>query len=254
MRHGRRSKVMGLVAVTVWLSMTSIGGAVEYLLRVVSIPDAAYTSFLLPGELNDGASGRGLDRLEATLDRGEFPKGPVLFDRRVQPPRESVARAYDGAKVLPDVTWGGANGIVWDEMVWEGNPGEHSVWVISPSINGYFAEVYNVALKGSGPLRNYQPFALPMDGSRVTALSIPLNFVWVQEERGTFWRKYLSRGLDLRRGISTVIGVNTNPQFHDVVYIIAQHAEQPTTYEAVVVWRQRKYDFQSPGRGTIIIR
>jgi len=74
------------------------------------------------------------------------------------------------------------------------------------------------------------------------------------EERGTFWLKYLSRGLDLRNGIGTVIGVNTNPQFPDVVYIIAQHAEQPTTYEAVVVWRQRKYDLQSPGRGTIIIR
>ena len=76
----------------------------------------------------------------------------------------------------------------------------------------------------------------------------------MQEERGAAWLKYISRGLDLRGGIGAVIGVNTNPQFPDLVYIITQHAEQPTTYEAVVIWRQRKYDRQSPGQGTIIIR
>ncbi|HXJ85024.1 MAG TPA: hypothetical protein VMS64_40820 [Candidatus Methylomirabilis sp.] len=254
MRHGRRSKVLGALAVIVWLAMTSTAGAVEYRLRVVSIPDVAYMSNLLPGEYNDGAAGAGLNRLETTLDRGEFPKGPVLFDRRVQPVRDSIGRAYGGVRVLPTVTWGGADAIVWDEMVWEGNPGEHSVWILSPTIIGYFQEVYNVALRGTGPLRNYQPFALPMDGSRVTALTIPLNFLWAQEERGTAWAKYISRGLDLRTGIGLVVGVNTNQQFPDVAYIITQHTEEPTTYEAVVVWRQRRFDRQAPGQGTIIIR
>jgi hypothetical protein len=253
MRYARWSGFLGVLAVIAWLAMTSPAGAVEYRLRVVSIPDTAYMSFLRVGEYQDGASGPGLDRLEATLDRGGFPKGPVLFDRRVQPVGENLARAYQGARVLPDVTWGGADGIVWDEMVWEGNPGEHSVWILSPSIVNYFQDVYYVALKGSGPLRNCQPFTYPMDGSRVAALSIPLNFLWVQEERGTAWVKYVSRGLDLRNNIGAVIGANFNPQFPDLVYLIAQHTDQPTTYKAVVVWRQRKFDRQAPGNGIIII-
>jgi hypothetical protein len=253
MRFTRRSQLVGISAVIAWLALASEAGAVEYKLRVVSIPDTAYTSFLLRGEYSDGASGPGLDRLEAALDQGKFPKGPVLFDRRVTPVRESVARAYGGVRVLPEVKWGGAEAIVWDEMVWQGNPGERSVWLISPSILNYFGEVYNVALRGSGPLRNHQPFAVPMDRSRVAALSIPLNFLWVQEERGTAWDRYISRSLDLGSGIGAVIGVNFNPQFADLVYLITQHAEQPTTYEAVVVWRQRTFDRQAPGMGRIII-
>jgi hypothetical protein len=253
MRTLWRAGLTGAAALIAWLSITATAGAVEYRLRVVSIPDTAYTSLLQRGELGDGASGPGLDRLEAVLDRGAFPKGPVLFDRRVQPVRESLGRAYGGARVVPEVIWGGADGVVWDEMIWEGKPGEHSVWVISPSIVNYFQEVYNVALRGSGPLRNYQPFALPMDGSRVTALSMPLNFLWVQEERGTAWEKYISRGLDLSQGIGLVIGANFNWQFPDVAYIIARHAEQPTTYKAVVVWRQRVLGRKGPGQGVIII-
>jgi len=252
MRALWRTGVTGAAALVAWLSITGTAGAVEYRLRVVSIPDTAYASFLQRGELKDGASGPGLDRLEAALDRGEFPKGPVLFDRRVQPVRESLTRAYGGVRVVPEVIWGGADGVVWDEMIWEGKPGEQSVWIISPTIINYFQEVYNVALRGSGPIRNYQPFALPMDGSRVTALSMPLNFLWVQEERGTAWDKYVSRGLDLGQGIGLVIGANFNQQFPDVAYLIARHAEQPTTYKAVVVWRQRKLDKQAPGQGIII--
>jgi hypothetical protein len=252
MWHARRGGLLGAAAIA-WLSITPTAGAVEYRLHVVSLPDTAYASFLRPGESKDGASGAGLNRLEATLDRGEFPHGPVLFDRRVQPVRESLARAYGGARVLPQVTLGGAGPIVWDEIVWEGNPGERSVWMISPSIINYFQEVYNVALRGSGPLRNYQPYTFPMDGSRATAVSLPLNFLWVQEERGTVWDRYIARGLDLRNGIGAVIGANFNQQFPDLVYLITQHAEQPTTYEAVVVWRQRTFDRQAPGQGVIII-
>ncbi len=253
MRHGRRGGLLGVAGLIALLSTALPAEAVEYRLRVVSIPDTAYTSFLLPGESKDGASGPGLDRLEATLDRGAFPPGPVLFDRRVQPVRESLARAYGGARVLPQVTLGGEGPIVWDEMVWDGNPGEQSVWIISPSILN-FQEVYNVALKGTGPLRNYQPYNFPMDGSKVGAVLIPLNFLWVQEERGTAWDKYISRSLDLGSGIGAVVGVNFNPQFPDQVYLITRHAEQPTTYKAVVVWRHRKFDRQAPGSGIIIIR
>lgn len=252
MRHGWRLLLPGVAGLAALLAIAPSAGAVEYKLRVVSMPGTAYTSFLLPGEYKDGAAGPGLDRLEATLDRGEFPPGPVLFDRRVQPVRDSIARAYRGVRVLPEGRLGGDGPIVWDEMTWEGNPGEQSVWIISASILN-FQEVFNVALKGTGPLRNHQPYTSPMDGSKVAAVMFPLNFLWFQEERGVAWDKYVSRSLDIRDGIGAVIGQNFNPQFPDVVYLITRHAEEPTTYEAVVVWRPRKSDRQSPGPGFILI-
>ena len=252
MRHGLRFGLLGVAALVGCLAIARPAGAVEYKLRVVSIPDTAYTSLLLPGESKDGASGPGLDRLEATLDRGEFPPGPVLFDRRVQPVRDSIARVYRGARVLPDVKLGGDGPIVWDEMTWEGNPGEQSVWIISANILN-FQQVYSVALKGTGPLRNYQPFSSPMDGSKVAAVMFPLNFLWFQEERGTAWDKYVSRSLDIRDGIGAVIGQNFNPQFPDQVYLITRHTDEPTTYKAVLVWRPRKSDRQAPGSGFILI-
>ena len=249
----QRFGFFGAIGLVVWLAVWPAAEAVEYKLRVVSMPDTAYMSFLLPGEFTDGAAGPGLNRLEAALDSGDFPSGPVLFDRRVMPVRDSISRAYRGSRVLPELRAGGVGSIVWDEMTWEGNPGEQSVWVVSPIINN-FQEVYNFAMRGTGPLRNYQPFSSPMDGSKVTAVMYPLNFLWFYEERGSIWDKYVSRSLDLREGIGAVVGQNFNPQFPDVVHLITRHAEGPTTYKAVIVWRGRKFDRQAPSSGVIIIR
>jgi len=251
-RHPRRAALIGALGLIGWLMLAPpLVAAVEYHLRVVSIPEAGYVSFLRPGESRDGASGPGLDRLDATLDRGEFPSGPVLFDRRVQPVRESLGQAYGGARIVPTVKPGGAGPIVFDEMIWEGKPGEHSVWILLPIIRN-FQEVYNVALRGTGPLQNFQPYSLPMNGGRVTAVQVPLNFLWAQEERGTIWSNYLKRGLDLSNGIGAVIGVNSNPLFPDQVYLITRHTEQPTTYEAVLAWRERRLDREAPGSSIII--
>ena len=253
MRQALRLALLGVAGLVGWLAPPAV--AVEYKLRVVSIPDTAYSSFLLKGESANGASGPGLDRLQTVLDRGEFPYGPVLFDRRVQPVRESLGRAYGGARVIPAVKAAGEDRpVVYDEMIWEGKPGEHSVWVLLPSIL-YFQEVYNVALRSTGPLTNYQPYSFPMNGGTVKAARVPLNFVWAQEERGTIWSKYLSQRLDLTSNIGAVIGVNTNPMWPDHAYIITRHTEEPTTYEAVVVWRPRSNDDrQAPGGQPMIIR
>jgi len=148
---------------------------------------------------------------------------------------------------------GGDGSTVWDEITWDGKPAERSVWLVLPIIRN-IQEVYNVALRGTGPLRNFQPFSFPMNGTRAAALTIPLNFLWAQEERGTAWDKYISRGLDLTEGIGAVVGVNTNLLFPDQVYLIVRHAEQPTTYKAVLVWRVRALDREAPSQGPIIIR
>ena len=248
----RRSIAVLVLLWTLWLAPPS--QAVEYRLQVTSMFTTAYSYFLTARQLENGASGPGLDRLEASADRGEIPSGAILWDRRVAPVRESVSRAWGGSRIIPEVKFGGDGTTTWDTFTWDGKPGERSVWLIVPIIRR-IQEVYYAALKGTGPLRNYQPYNIPLNGAKITVPTFPLNFLWFHEERANMWDRYLARDLDLSEGIGAVVGVNTNTSFPDQVYIIVSHAPEPTTYKAVFGWRERATDRESPGgQGPIIIR
>jgi hypothetical protein len=241
----RRASIITL-GLVVLLATAAPALAIEYRLQVVSIFSTAFASFLKPGELANGASGPGLDRLEATLDHGQLSKGAILFDRRVQPVRETLGRAYGGSRVVPEVKLGSDGAMTWDEIVWEGKPGERSVWFVSPTLRNV-QELYDTALRGAGPLRHFQAYGFPMNGTRVPVLSVPLNFLWFHEERGTAWDK-LAGGLDLGEGIGVVVGVNTTSLFPDQAYVIVSQGEQPRTYKAVLAWRERNAEMQAPGQ------
>jgi len=252
MHTARRRGSIGAIAFLAMLGAASPALAVEYRLQVISLYATAFASFLLPGESADGASGPGLDGLEASLDAGRVPNGVILSDRRVQPVRERLGTAYGGSRVIPASMVPGDGTSSWDEIVWDGKPGERSVWLLSPTMRNV-QELTDTALKGFGPLRHYQPLSFPMNGRRVSTLTLPLNFLWYYEERGTMWDKYLSRGLDLKEGIGAVIGVNTNALFPDLAYLIVTQPEQPTTYKAVFVWRERNAERQAPGMSNPVI-
>ena len=220
--------------------------AAEYRLQVASLFETAFTSFLAgPADLADRAASPALDRLGRSLDQGRMPRGAVLYDRHLRATSGGIADAYGGARVVATLTDGGEGRVLWDEARWEGKPGEHSVWVVAAGAR-WTQELYRVALRGSGPLRYAQPSAPPWDPRKLVAASFPLNFLWFHEERGTVWDKEIARRLDLAEGIGAVVGVNTNPTFSDQVYLIVKHAEQPTTYQAVLVWRQRESERETP--------
>ncbi len=44
-----------------------------------------------------------------------------------------------------------------------------------------------------------------------------------------------------------VAGANSNPLFPDVARLLVNQAEQPTTYQTVLIWRQAPTDFEAPG-------
>ncbi len=219
--------------------------ATEYRLQVVNLYESSFTSFLKPGELNDGASGAGLAALEASLDRGDVPKGTLLYDRHLQIPPEGISRAYGGVPVQAALQHEGFRQQLWDEARWEGKPGELSVWVIAPTSERP-QELRRLALKGFGPLRQFQPYTLGRNAARLPAVSFPLNFLWAQEERATAGPTYVAPVLDLSDGIGAVVGVNHNSSFPDHVYLIVSQGEQPTTYKAVLAWRQRPEDIEAP--------
>jgi hypothetical protein len=252
MRLGWRPGSVGTVLLMMSLAPVSPAQAVEYRLQVVSVFETTFASYLKPGEFADGASGPGLDRLEASFDRGELSSGGILSDRRPAPPRDSVVRAYGGTPVIASLKPGGGGGsATWDEITWDGKPGERSVWLVSPILRSV-QELDRAALKTAGPLRQFRVYNLPPDRSKLPAVALPLNFLWAQEERGTAWDKYIGRGLDLGNGTGVVVGTNVNAQFPDQAYLIVSHAAEPATYKVVLVWQERRTDRQFPG--PLIIR
>ena len=224
--------------------------AVEYRLEVISTWENGFTSFLRPGEADDGASGPGLEALMASIDRGEMPRGPLLWDRTVRWAGEAVARAYGATRVKAEITPGGSDGVLWDEVKWEGQPGDRTVWVIDPSGRARAQELYHVVIKAAGPARHYIPYT-PTSSLRVVAPRYPLEYLWFHEERGTLWTRSLSRNLDLGQGIGVVGGANSNPTFPDEARVVVTTGDQPTTYKAVLVWREPGANLEAP-RGRIM--
>lgn len=245
---GRRVGAAAAVLLTL-LTVPLAAGAVEYRLQVVSLYEEAFGALLRLNEFVDGASGLGLNRLEASLDRAEFPMGAILGDRPPQTVGAEVARAYGAVVVRPDVPEAGGRRL-WHELRWEGRPGEQTVWKVSPS-GLRVGELDRVALKGRGLLRQFLPFTASTNGRRGHALRVPLLYLWTQEERGIVWSEYLSRVLELSDGIAAVVGVNANRSFPDHVYIVVRHEPEPTTYKAVLSWRARDRshlnDLEAPG-------
>ncbi|HET8576810.1 MAG TPA: hypothetical protein VFO18_06920 [Methylomirabilota bacterium] len=220
--------------------------AVEYRLEVASLFESGFVSFLKgPSELRDGASGPGLDALEAALDQGAVPRGPLLSDRHALPVKESVARAYGAVAVRAEVKTGGEGKGAWDEVRWDGKPGERTVWLVAPEGRGRPQELYRVALKGTGPFQHFTPYTVT-GGGRLRAVKYGLNFLWFHEERGDMWSAHLARTLDLGGGIGAAVGENFNATFPDQVYLIVDQPPQPMTFKAVLVWRERQTELETP--------
>jgi hypothetical protein len=241
------TRCFGIVLLLGLFLPVSQAQAVEYRLQVVNMWDSGFNAFVKPGELGDGASGPGLEELVASLDRGDVPRGPLLSDRTFRWASETVARAYGATRVLAEIKSGGEGKTRWDEVKWDGKPGERSVWVVEPSGRGRPEQLYHVVLKATGPARHFIPYA-PTNGHRLVTVRSPLDFLWFHEERGDLWERYLSKHVDLSTGIAVVAGANSNPLFPDVARLLVNHAEQPTTYQAVLIWRQAPTDFEAPGR------
>jgi hypothetical protein len=234
--------VAGLLGLLLTVSQAQ---AVEYRLLVVNMWDSAFNAFVKPGELADGASGPGLEELMASLDRGDVPRGPLLNDRTFRWASETVAPAYGAVRVLAEIRPGGEGRPRWDEVRWDGRPGDRSVWVVEPSGRGRPQQLYHVILNAAGPARHFLPYA-PTNGQRLVTVRYPLEFLWFHEERGDLWERHLSKSVDLSNGIAVAAGANSNSLFPDVARLLVNQAEQPTTYKAVLIWRQAPADFEAP--------
>jgi hypothetical protein len=241
-----RRVLMGALLAGILVSGSALPArAVEYRLEVVNLWETALYAYAAAAELHDGASGPGLERFQASLDDATMSRGVVLGDRTLRWASESVARAYGTTRVLAEIHAGGDGHPLWDEVRWDGKPGERSVWMVLPSGRGRPERLYRAVLKGDGPPRQFLAY-VPTRGTRSAAVKYPLAFLWAYESRGTVWQRYVSGSIDLSQGIGAVVGENDNQSLPDTVYLIIEQGAQPTTYKAMLLWREPAYNQQAP--------
>lgn len=166
MRHERRIRVVavaGLVGALVGLPGVSPAEAVEYRLDVASMWDTGFVSFLRPGELKDGASGSGLNRLEASLNAGACRRYPC---------------SWTGLSRAPASAWRrlGAPPAWWPRSRGAGTAGRSGMRCVSRAGQAS-------AACGSWCRRYYTPY-VPLDDQKLPVARFPLNFLWFHEERG----------------------------------------------------------------------
>ena len=226
------------------LAFAAPAGAVEYRLQVANLHRDSFNHYI-DGPIGTGSGELVMERLGRDLDRGAVPDGAMLSDRTFRYGWEAVATSFQAIKVIAEIRPGeGPNR--WDEVVWQGNPGERSVWVIGPTTTR-FQEVVRLALQGTplgsepAVLRYYLPYRVTGSPAPQTAVTYPLDLLRFYEGRGpVLWDRYLSRSTGLGQGIAAVVGENSNPIFADWVYLVIQNPPAPTTFRAVVAWERRR--------------
>jgi hypothetical protein len=245
----------GFLGLALLLAITGPAQAVEYRLQVANLHADSFVHYF-DGPIGTGSGELVMDRLGRALDTAKIPDGALLSDRAFRYGWEAVAASFRTVKVIAEIK-PGEGSRRWDEVVWDGHPGERSVWVIA-STTTRTQEVLHVALQG-GPLgggeasalRYYLPYRVTGSPTPQAAVTYPLDFLRFYESRGpALWDRYLSRSMALGQGIAVVVGENSNPSFADWVYIVVEHSPRPTTFRAVVGWDRRRsadrYNLESP--------
>ncbi|MEX2220312.1 MAG: hypothetical protein WEG40_00805 [Candidatus Rokuibacteriota bacterium] len=234
-----------LAGLALLVAMAGPVGAVEYRLQVANLHRDGFVHYF-DGPLGTGSGELAMNRLGLALDTDKIPPGALLYDRPLRYGWEAVAGSFRATKVVAEIrpAEGGRRG---DEVVWEGNPGERSVWVIAP-LTTRTQEVVHLALQGlplgsgeTSALRYYVPYRVTGAPTPQTAVTYPLDFLRFYEGKGpALWDRYLSRSTARGQGIAAVVGENSNPTFADWVYIVVEHPPRPTIFKAVVGWERRR--------------
>jgi hypothetical protein len=220
-------------------------GLVEYRLRVLNVRDEAFTTFFDVGDAGQAKAGPGLVRLASAADAGEI-RGGVLYDRHPTSLSEASARAW-GAVLGPSrVKLLDGRTDMWDEVRWYGRPGERSVWRIA-SRNRRPQAVRRVAITEGDALVHYRPLATPLfGGDRQPVTAVSLGYVRHAEANGRAG-EYLARHVDVRRGLSLVVGTNDDQGFPDEAWLVVTHPSGAATYEAMLAWTARSGERDTTG-------
>jgi hypothetical protein len=223
-----------------WASLVSRADAEEYRLQVASLYRDSFAHFI-DGPIQTGSGELAMPALQRALDTGDINAGALLTDRLFRYGWDDILRGFGAVKVRAVISPGEGRRR-WDEAVWEGKPGERSVFVIAASTTNH-QEVYQVALNGAAEdstLRYYVPYKVTGRPRPAPVVAYALVFLRFHADRGDLWTRYLAQSVSLADGLAAVVGINENPSFADWVYFVVEHPAKATTFKAVVGWERRR--------------
>jgi hypothetical protein len=234
----------------------SVAGASaeEYRLQVANLYRDSFAHFI-DGPIRSGSGELAMPNLERALDSGDINLGALVTGRAPRYGWDELVQAFGAVKVRASVSPGEGRRR-WDEAVWEGKPGDRSVWVVAPSATSY-QEIYQVALKGQGDastLRYYVPYQVTGNPRPAPVVAYALVFLRFYSDRSDLWSRYLSRSVSLTEGLAAVVGINDNPSFADWVYLVIEHPVKSTTFKAVLGWERRRSGDRSNFDGPMLQR
>jgi len=164
---------MWLLALPVW--------AVEYRLQVTNLDHLTFSSYLE----NSTPAWRGeesMGRLEARLDKKEFPPGAVVPGREV---RLLEDPGYGGKPVLA-VPLPTTKDDSWTTFVWQGDPGDTVAFMVKTEMRAW-QEVQRVATNAAGTLRRLSIGGPGLFGRQWQQVpDISYDYIIHAADRGTF--------------------------------------------------------------------
>jgi hypothetical protein len=207
--------------------------AVEYRLQIVNLDFltlSAYTDPSTPGQAGEGS----LRRLEASLDRMEFPPGALLPGREVllldNPGYGGIVPSR--LSILP-----ATREQAWTTLVWDANPGDTIVFVVKSDMAAW-QEVWNIGANPEGTLRRLSLGGPSLFGARSYEVpQVSYDFLANAVDRGTF-TSWVAQHAKALNGMSLVIGQGRHRIYNpDRVYVSLRLAAEPRTYKVAIGWR-----------------
>ena len=103
-----------------------------------------------------------------------------------------------------------------------------------------------MAIRGRGPFRYFLPYGATNGSYKLPVVKVPLDYLFSHQEDPDFWTKRIAPLLDLPEGIAVIAAARDGALDADEAYIIVTHGTEPATSKAVLGWRERYYDRETP--------
>lgn len=207
--------------------------ALEYRLQLAHVDYltvSSYTDSPLPGQPGEGS----LARLEAKLDKQEFPPSAVIPGREVFLLDDPL---YGG--IVPNrlSTLPTTRDQALTTLVWDANPGDTIAFVIKTEMVGW-QEAWMVGANPEGTLRRLSLGGPSLFGGRSYEVpTVAYDFLANTVAQGSFpiWMAENAKSLN---GMSLAIGQGRHRVYNaDRLYVVLKLAAEPRTYKVVIGWR-----------------
>jgi len=216
---------------SLWLLALPAWG-VEYRLQVTHLDSRTFFAYL-ENSAPAWRSEERMERLEARLDKMEFPTAAVLPGREVQ---LLLDPGYGGKPVLA-VQLPVIKGQAWTTLVWQGEPGDTVAFVVKSEMRAW-QEARAIATNAEGVLRRLSIGGPALFGRQWQQVpEISYDFIANAVDRGTFTGG-VARHARTINGVSVVVGRGRSLfQNPDRVYMLIKLPSEPRTFKLVIGWQ-----------------